>query len=83
MDSMEFQAVRETLGITAPHLSKCVRQLAEAGYLTVDKEPSRDRADARRLTWLALTPLGRRAFTDHYRALQVIAEAGPGDDSGR
>jgi hypothetical protein len=31
------------------------------------------RSDARRLTWIALTPAGRNAFGAHLRALQEIA----------
>ncbi len=72
-DSIEFHVVRETLGITDAHLSKNVKALTDAGYLSVAKKASDERGDSRRLTWLALTGKGRRAFAQHFRALRTIA----------
>lgn len=80
VERIEFQVVRETLEITDAHLSKNVKALADAGYLTVDKRASDERGDARRLTWLALTSTGRRAFREHFRALRAIAEGMGGPD---
>lgn len=77
-DSIEFHVVRETLDITDAHLSKNIKSLAGAGYVTVTKSASAQRGDARRLTWLTLTDHGQRAFTQHFQALRSIA-AGQGD----
>lgn len=72
-DSIEFHVLRETLEITDAHLSKTVKALADAGYITVSKKASDERSDSRRLTWLSLTSTGRSAFAQHFRALRVIA----------
>jgi DNA-binding MarR family transcriptional regulator len=72
-DSIEFHVVRETLDITDAHLSKNIKALADAGYVTVTKKASDDRGDSRRLTWLTITANGRRASAQHFRALRAIA----------
>lgn len=76
-DSIEFHVVRETLGLTDAHLSKSVKALADAGYISVHKRASEDRNDSRRLTWIALTPVGYRSFAQHFRALRAIAAGEP------
>lgn len=75
--SIEFQVIREALAITDAHLSKNVKALVDAGYLTLDKRTSGEREDARRLTWLALTDTGRRAFAEHFAALLAISGTRP------
>lgn len=72
-DSIEFHVVRETLDITDAHLSKSVKSLTDVGYIAVDKKSSGTRGDARRVTWLTLTKVGRQAFASHFRALETIA----------
>jgi DNA-binding MarR family transcriptional regulator len=49
-------------------LSKQVRTLQEAGYISVRKAPLGSRTH----TWLALTKSGRSAFDAHVAALQQI-----------
>jgi len=71
---LEFGVLRDTLGITDANLSKNLRVLADAGYVGVRKESSPSRTDARRLTWVTLTPAGRRAVEAHLAALAQIAE---------
>ena len=71
---LEFAVVRDTLDLTDAHLSKNLRVLSDAGFVAVRKERSPDRADARRLTWITLTPEGRRAVEAHLAALAQIAE---------
>jgi DNA-binding MarR family transcriptional regulator len=71
---LEFAVVRDTLGLTDANLSKNLRVLADAGFVTVSKERSPDRADSRRLTWVSLTPEGRRAVEAHLAALAQIAQ---------
>ncbi|WP_312173249.1 transcriptional regulator [Microbacterium sp.] len=70
---VEFAAVRDTLDISDATLSKNIKVLVDAGYLAVRKESSPGRADARRLTWIALTPEGRRAVEGHLAELTRIA----------
>jgi DNA-binding MarR family transcriptional regulator len=71
---LEFAVLRDTLGVTDATLSKNLRVLTDAGFVTVRKESSPDRSDARRLTWITLTPEGRRAVEAHLAALAQIAE---------
>lgn len=70
---LEFAVLRDTLGLTDTNLSKNLRVLTDAGYVSVRKERSPARADARRLTWVTLTPDGRRAVEAHLAALAEIA----------
>lgn len=73
-DSVAFATAREALGVSESVLSKQIKVLREAGYLTLTKTPRH----AHSRTWLALTPCGRRAFTAHmaelHRLLNVAAE---------
>ena len=71
---LEFAVLRDTLAVTDVSLSKHLRVLSDAGFVTVRKERSPARADARRLTWAALTPDGKRAVEAHLAALAQIAE---------
>ncbi|WP_430592487.1 transcriptional regulator [Humidisolicoccus flavus] len=85
-DKVEFQILRATLELTDAHLSKNVKALIDGGYVAAEKRASQARGDARRLTWLSLTPQGRTAFERHYRALNEIASGGFAPDgaaSGR
>lgn len=68
VDSMDFATVREQVGVSDSVLSKHVKQLEEAGYVTVRKAT---RA-ARLRTSLALTPAGRAAFEAHVAELRRI-----------
>ena len=70
---LEFAVLRDTLGLSDANLSKNLRVLGDAGFVTVRKESSPDRSDARRLTWVTLTPDGRRAVEAHLAALAQIA----------
>lgn len=73
---LEFAVIRDALDIADAHLSKNLRVLADTGYLTVRKESSAARDDARRLTWVALTTPGRQALEGHLAALAEIADGG-------
>ncbi|MGW6003808.1 transcriptional regulator [Oerskovia enterophila] len=70
---LEFAVLRDTLGLSDANLSKSLRVLSDAGFVTVRKESSPDRSDARRLTWVTLTPDGGRAVEAHLAALAQIA----------
>ncbi len=70
---LEFATVRDTLEISDSTLSKNIKVLGDAGYVVVRKESLAGRADARRLTWVALTDTGRRALEGHIAELARIA----------
>jgi DNA-binding MarR family transcriptional regulator len=71
VDTMDFAAVRETVGVSDSVLSKHVRQLEEAGYVTVSKATRASRLR----TSLALTGTGRDAFDAHVAELRRITGA--------
>jgi DNA-binding MarR family transcriptional regulator len=68
VDSMDFAAVRNSLGVSDSVLSKHVKQLEEAGYVTVGKAT----IASRQRTKLALTRAGRAAFAAHVAELRRI-----------
>lgn len=71
VDSLAFSAVRDELGLSDSVLSKQVKILQTAGYVTLRKEPLNSRVRA----WLSLTPEGRTALAAHLAHLRIIAEA--------
>lgn len=73
VDQLDFALLRDSLHVSDATLSKHVKTLADAGYLSSRKAASADRGDARRVMWLSLTKDGRTAFDAHVRALQEIA----------
>lgn len=73
VESAEFGALREMLGVADSVLSKHLKVLHDAGYVEVTKPTGRGRVR----TWVCLTPEGRRAYAGHVTALkQVIGGAG-------
>lgn len=68
VDTMDFAAVREQIGVSDSVLSKHVKQLEEAGYVTVRKSTRASRVR----TSLALTAAGRTAFDAHVAELRRI-----------
>ena len=72
VDAIDFAAIRESLGITDSSLSKHLAVLTDAGYVTMKKESSVLRVDARRIVWVKLTESGRCAFDDYIETLQTI-----------
>ena len=75
VESMEFGAVRDELGVADSVLSKQFKVLADAGYATTSKAAA---STGRARTWLALTRDGRRAFAAHLQALRELAAAAEG-----
>lgn len=69
-DSVEFGAIRDTLEVSDSVLSKQVKILQGAGYVTTTKTPRNSRTH----TWLALTEEGRAAFAGHLAELRRIAD---------
>ncbi|MFC7876859.1 transcriptional regulator [Isoptericola sp. NPDC057391] len=78
VDSADFAALRDTLGMSDASLSKTIRALAEVGYVRTTKQASSRRADARRTTSVALTSAGRRALEGHLAALRTLADPSEG-----
>ena len=70
VDTMEFAAVRDTVGVSDSVLSKHVKQLEEAGYVKVGKAT----IASRQRTSLSLTRAGRAAFAAHVAELRRITE---------
>jgi DNA-binding HxlR family transcriptional regulator len=65
---LAFTELRDTLNMTDGNLSVHLRTLQEAGYVAVTKS-FRERKP---LTTCALTPAGKRAFTDYINLLETI-----------
>lgn len=74
VDALEFSVIRDALELKDANLSKNLKVLADAELVQATKEPSPDRGDSRRLTWVALTPAGHSALEAHLAALRAIAE---------
>lgn len=73
VEHLDFAVLRDTLAVSDATLSKHLKTLVTAGYVSSGKAASAGRGDARQLTWLTLTAAGRSAFDAHVRALQQIA----------
>ena len=76
-EKVDFAVLRDTLGVSDATLSKHLRVLTEAGYVKATKGASAARSDARRVTWVAQTTAGRRAFDAHVAELRRITEGLP------
>ena len=68
VDTMDFAAVRDAVGVSDSVLSKHVKQLEEAGYVEVRKAT----IASRQRTSLVLTKEGRAAFSAHVAELRRI-----------
>lgn len=66
--TMDFATVRDQVGVSDSVLSKHVKQLEEAGYVTVAKSTRASRVR----TSLSLTKAGRGAFDAHVAELRRI-----------
>lgn len=78
-EKVDFAVLRDTIGVSDATLSKHLKVLSDAGYVTITKARSAARTDARRLTWVSQTGTGRAAFDAHVAELRRIT----GDVSGR
>lgn len=66
--SAEFGALRDMLGVADSVLSKHLKVLQDAGYVTLSKPTGRGRVK----TWAGLTPEGRAAYAQHVAALRAL-----------
>lgn len=65
----EFAMIRDAIKVSDSVLSKHLKQLEEAGYVTLSKAAQ----DGRQRTWVTLTAKGRKAFIAHVAELQRLA----------
>jgi DNA-binding MarR family transcriptional regulator len=68
LDELEFQDIRKLLGVSDSVLSKHLKQLDEAGYISQRKATTL----GKKTTWILLTEAGRQAFNAHVAALRAI-----------
>ena len=64
----EFVTLRTAVGVSDSVLSKHISALAEAGYVRSRKSV----LAGRRTTWIALTPLGRKALSEYVAELRAL-----------
>ncbi|MBC7374784.1 MAG: helix-turn-helix domain-containing protein [Frankiales bacterium] len=85
VEALEFSRLAELLDLTPPTLSKHLRVLTDAGYVTLSKLPDAERVDKRRVAWVRLTPAGRTVLNAHIASLLAITggvgDVGPRDPS--
>ncbi len=77
-DAVEFRLIRDSLGIAEAHLSKQVRILVDAGYVSSEKV-----GPGHRRTWLSLTARGRDVFNSHVESLHRLLNPQPQGETGR
>jgi len=65
----EFAALRDAAGVSDSVMSKHLKLLEEAGYVSLRKAAS----GGRQRTWLSLTRQGRTAFAAHVAELNRLA----------
>lgn len=70
VESMEFGALRDDLGVADSVLSKQLKVLVDAGYAKLDKPTG---MGGRPRTWARITRSGRTALAGHLAALQALA----------
>jgi len=70
VDELEFGTLRDVLGVADSVLSKHLRTLDEAGYVTATKQKA---STGRPRTWLRLTHEGRTALRGHVAQLRRLA----------
>ncbi|MBD0842813.1 MULTISPECIES: transcriptional regulator [unclassified Streptomyces] len=68
---VEFAVLREVLGVADSVVSKHLRTLQEAGYVTLTKPTGRG---GRVRTWVSLTREGRRALDAHVAELRRLTD---------
>lgn len=72
VEKAEFSLIRDTLGVADSVLSKQLKVLVDAGYVSLLKPTG---GGGRPRTWAMLTRQGRAALRDHLQALQQMVEA--------
>lgn len=75
VEDAEFPVLRDALGVSDSVLSKHLKVLEDAGYLTITKATAVGRVRTR----VALTGAGRRAFAGHLAELRRLASGDAAD----
>ena len=70
---IEFAYLRDQLGLTDSDLSRQLKVLLDAGYLT-SRRTGKGRT---RASWFSITPQGRTALGDHAAALRRLLDPPP------
>lgn len=70
---LDFKLIREELDVSDSVLSKQLKALEEAHYITMMKRNHNGRPK----TWVSLTQDGRKAFENHVKALNTIINKEP------
>ena len=68
LQEAEFQVLRDELGVSDSVLSKHLKQLENAGYVAFRKGA----VNGRQRMWAGLTKPGRKAFSEHVKALNQL-----------
>lgn len=69
VDQAEFATVRDAIDVSDSVMSKHLKLLEGAGYVSLRKSPFNGRSR----TWLSLTGAGRKAFAAHVAELNRLA----------
>jgi DNA-binding MarR family transcriptional regulator len=67
-EKADFVFLRDLLGLTDGNLSIHLQKLEQAGYVGIEKTFE----DRRPKTWIAITPEGHSAFSEHIDTLEQI-----------
>jgi len=67
---ISFNTLKEVLQVTDGNLSVHISRLEEAGYVLVEKTF----VGKKPYTYIAVTPRGRSAFSEHIEALQTLLQ---------
>jgi DNA-binding MarR family transcriptional regulator len=67
-NEVDFTYLRDLLGVTDGNLGAHLRKLEDAGYIAVNKLF----VERRPHTYIAASPVGRKAFEEHVAALESI-----------
>ena len=71
VDEVEFATLRDLLGVADSVMSKHLKTLDEAGYVSTTKQKT---DTGRPRTWIKLTSKGRSAFLGHVAELRRLAQ---------
>lgn len=74
VDTIDFATIREALDVSESVLSKHIKTLEDAAYVSVRKTP----LDGRIRTWVSLTAAGRKALKGHLAALKAMMAGADG-----
>lgn len=68
LQEVEFQVLRDELGVSDSVLSKHIKQLEQAGYVKQRKS----KIEGRQRTWVRIVPEGMHAFEAHVEELKRL-----------